>query len=297
MKAFAFLIAALVFPGSAFAVKVSECPEKITLSYGRVQALPVQKILNNEKFTSPDPDQVKKIRDALGKINSVEIEAKISSRQNSVCTYLSTNEKAERGYNEIRLTTKSGRDVLRVAVNLKIASVTMPQRMNEYVWVYHDVSSYSPQGLVLSPRKGAKVLGYDNHGALHVHVGWVNEISTGDKTQTVNLDARIRATDSEGKKAVISLDEDGELGAGGRSPTIKDFEDDVEYSKYCVEGSDKSIRDLLEALVLAADADGDSYAELNGIVKKASAYEVTSTIVRGSGDSSEELTFRFPICR
>ncbi len=79
-------------------------------------------------------------------------------------------------------------------------------------------------------------------------------------------------------------------------PTIKDFREDSDYSDPCYEGSASEAKALLEALIEAANGDGDSWAELVRIdMFKSKTIKVTVKITDEGGENEEE--FEFPVCR
>lgn len=110
--------------------------------------------------------------------------------------------------------------------------------------------------------------------------------------------ARIIAQ-KDGQAVQISLKANGEPEESGAryAPTIKDFEESSDFESFCVEGDEPHVRRLLEALVLAADGDGDSFAEFEAIERRGDGYQVRAIIVRGSGDYEENLEILFPHCR
>jgi hypothetical protein len=102
--------------------------------------------------------------------------------------------------------------------------------------------------------------------------------------------AKLRGTDSSGKKIVISLDSKGSphiVGRAGSSPTIKDLREDAEVRNYCYEGSEREARLLLTALVYAANGDGDSWAELRKITKGPRGLVVSADITDEGGKREE----------
>lgn len=111
--------------------------------------------------------------------------------------------------------------------------------------------------------------------------------------------AKIFATNSEDEKVVITYDsKDGPVVQGNAkaSPTIKDFREEAEYYAACYAGKDFAVKNLLTALVAAADGDGDSWAELKNITKNSNAeFEVVVNITDESGENEE--VYLFPACK
>ncbi len=114
-------------------------------------------------------------------------------------------------------------------------------------------------------------------------------------THAFAADAKIHAKNEDGKSVVIALDSKGtprENLAANRYPSIKDFRDDHQYSDFCYEGAPRDSKNLLTQLVLAADGDGDSWAELKSIkTDKAGVIEVIALITDESGEKEESYSF------
>lgn len=109
--------------------------------------------------------------------------------------------------------------------------------------------------------------------------------------------AKITVTASQGRKMSIALDDKGTPRANGDArtyPTIKDFRSDGDYEKFCVAGPDSDVTRLLTELVVAADGDGDSWADLKTIRKNRQSWTVSAEITDEGGNRTE--TYRFPIC-
>jgi len=109
--------------------------------------------------------------------------------------------------------------------------------------------------------------------------------------------AKIVAVTSDGKKAIIAQDSKGTPRINNNTktyPTIKDFRDGYEFSKYCYTGGAKSIRELLTALVDAANGDGDSWSELISIKlnSRNKVFTVLATITDEGGSHKENYKFK-----
>src|SRR5687768_12935941 len=81
-------------------------------------------------------------------------------------------------------------------------------------------------------------------------------------------EAALVSTGAGGAPVVIALDAKGtprENGHPGSWPTIKDFRNSADYPDACYRGSAAEARTVVEALVNAANGDGDSWAELQSI--------------------------------
>jgi hypothetical protein len=108
-------------------------------------------------------------------------------------------------------------------------------------------------------------------------------------------EGKILAKDSDNKAVVFAQDKKGTPRINGNLktyPTIKDFSENSDYSEFCFVGTFLEAKELLSALVDAANGDGDSWAELNSI-KKASngTINVDATIIDESGENEESYDF------
>lgn len=107
--------------------------------------------------------------------------------------------------------------------------------------------------------------------------------------------AKILAYDSAHKKTEIALDSKHIPRNNGDKksyPTIKDFREGLEYVGFCYVGDQSDVKELLTALVEAADGDGDSYAELKSIEFAKTIFTVTAEITDESGGNHEVYQFK-----
>lgn len=109
--------------------------------------------------------------------------------------------------------------------------------------------------------------------------------------------ARILGKNEDGKAIAVALDSHGipreDLNPRDY-PSIKDFREDYTYYDFCYEGTEQETKKLLEALVNAADGDGDSWADLKSIEVRNKVVTVLATITDESGEKEE--TYTFPPC-
>jgi hypothetical protein len=107
--------------------------------------------------------------------------------------------------------------------------------------------------------------------------------------------ASILAKVADGTEVTFALDTKGVPRVSSdlkRYPTIKDFRDGSDYTDACYKGKKAQVKELLEALVDAADGDGDSYAELKSITTTKKVLTVTATITDESGENEEVYEFK-----
>lgn len=107
--------------------------------------------------------------------------------------------------------------------------------------------------------------------------------------------AKIFAYDSKHKKTEVALDSKGTPRNNGDRktyPTIKDFRVGSDYVGFCYLGDPSEVKELLTALVEAADGDGDSYAELKSIRFAKKTVSVTAEINDESGKKPEVYQFK-----
>lgn len=134
---------------------------------------------------------------------------------------------------------------------------------------------------------------------LALNFGW-NAAAAGKGKAKTPARAEIRSGYGEYADAIaVYLNSKGQLVVIGTSqkinPTIKDYREDTDFYDVCYVGPANGVRDLLTALVDAANGDGDSWAELVSIKKnKAKDYTVVANITDEGGEREE--TFVFPIC-
>jgi hypothetical protein len=162
------LLAAAAFPFFAQAVVVKDCPRSLSATYGSIRALSDAEIEKGDSSALWDIDELKAQRDVLAKASPSEYQSvryTLVESKNSQCRYLAAGEKKPEGDNETRLVTKGGEDLIRVSLHVG----------NKYFWVYHPLARYSTSGVLIKDSKGAKILGYFDHGAPHTQMGWANQ--------------------------------------------------------------------------------------------------------------------------
>ncbi len=109
--------------------------------------------------------------------------------------------------------------------------------------------------------------------------------------------AKILATDGEHKTVKFALDSKGTPRIDNNPktyPTIKDFREDGDYEDACYIGETKEVKALLEALVDAANGDGDSFAELKSIKQSAQAKFTVRALITNEGGKKEEVYVFLP---
>lgn len=188
MKLAVVAFLASLVPVSAFAVRTNDCPESIKVRFGNVSALTVRQIIDGtqERLEMEyDGEKVGKIRDALFNVRSWEKTLKLvapaigaNGRRPSAeyCIYLPEGQTRAYGDNETRLQRKSSRDMLRISIDLGIQAQHLRPPLKETVWVYVNLSDYKATGVTIVPTRGAKVMGWHDHGSPIHHFGWVNDI-------------------------------------------------------------------------------------------------------------------------
>lgn len=182
MKSMALTLLALLNPVFAGAVTVKNCPQTLNITYKTVRALSDDELERAVKDHVVDLNTVVPYRNALKEAGSEsyqKVRLNLASTKGSVCSYLREGEKLKGG-NETRLFTRGGRDILRVS--LAVGGYEL--------WTYHNVTEYSINGLTVE-RSSSKVLGYFDHGAPRIHIGWANQLNFDGRTGN-HVDAILR---------------------------------------------------------------------------------------------------------
>ncbi|MCX6126283.1 MAG: hypothetical protein NTV34_16240 [Proteobacteria bacterium] len=108
--------------------------------------------------------------------------------------------------------------------------------------------------------------------------------------------AKIVGSDEDGEEFVVSLDSKKipRVNNNKKSyPSIKNFFEGTEYTDVCYEGDVPAAKELLSALVEAANGDGDSWAELESITTNSrKSFVVTAKLIDESGEHTESATFK-----
>ena len=172
MKLAQFIIGILMpaYALNSQAVSISQCPKSITVSYEKLQAFP-DNILKKTPGTRMTPPESYELEAVVAARNAVatwpttsyeRIVFTLGLAQNAQCNYYSSSIKKQWG-EETRLFTRAGRDILRVALAINPTTT---------VWIYHNVTSYSPQHLQIDSEKNtAGILGDFDHGSPIFYVG------------------------------------------------------------------------------------------------------------------------------
>jgi hypothetical protein len=111
-----------------------------------------------------------------------------------------------------------------------------------------------------------------------------------------NGDAKIVGIDEDGEPFTVAFDSKKvpRLNADKKSyPSIKQFFEGAEYTDVCYEGDVSDVKELLTALVQAANGDGDSWAELESIsMTSRKSFVVSAKITDEGGEREESGTFK-----
>ena len=180
-----FILSALVASAPAWAVKVSECPERITVDFEKITPMSDAALARQETdvFTaSCGVEDVTPARDELAShLNPAlnHIELNLQSAANSVCVYqgpangrLAPHYPGQENPNddgaaETRLFNRGGKNLLRIAY-LSGDSI---------VWSYLTVTKYAKdEGIEVKPAKGIAVSALFDHGSPHCTIGWASGI-------------------------------------------------------------------------------------------------------------------------
>jgi hypothetical protein len=164
------MVIAGLFPAVSFAVSTKDCPQTITVSYQSMKSITepeLVKVIQSPEYADWAEKQIRQEHSALSGASAHDyqnVRFQMIEAKRSQCRYLANGEtKSDRdGDNETRLITKTGRDILRVSLNVG----------GTRFWVYHNVESYSAEGIKVTATKGSRVLGFFRSGGPEITYGW-----------------------------------------------------------------------------------------------------------------------------